>query len=70
MLIQHFLGQAMIQHGKQVGSLSKEALELLLAHRWKGNVSQLMDEMERAVILTAPQTPIEVSVLSPEILSR
>ena len=49
---------------RDVGALTNEALERLMAYDWPGNVRELENELERAVALTAAGTPIEGSRLS------
>ena len=39
------------KHGTRVTNVSPEALDALLAHRWEGNVRELRNVIERAVIL-------------------
>lgn len=52
-LAYHFAGQAMVRHGKQLAGIDEEALALLAGYPWPGNVQELEEEMQRAVILTA-----------------
>ncbi len=51
-LAQHFLKKYAIQNAKDVRSFSDEAMSLLLRHLWPGNVRQLENAIERAVVLT------------------
>jgi two-component system, NtrC family, response regulator HydG len=51
--------RAAARHGKQVGGLSRRALELLAAHDWPGNVRELESEVERAVLLCADGGQLE-----------
>lgn len=67
LLAQHYLSRSMVRHGKQVGAPSPEAWELLVAHRWEGNVLELEEEMERAVVLTPRGEPVSPEVLSPRL---
>jgi DNA-binding NtrC family response regulator len=50
-LAQHFLKKFSILNGKEVRSLSDEAMALLLRQPWPGNVRQLENAIERAVVL-------------------
>ncbi len=47
----HFLKRFSTKMGKSPVSLSKEAEKLLIAHRWEGNIRELQNVIERAVIL-------------------
>jgi len=51
-LAQHFLKKYALQNAKDVRSFSDEAMSLLLRHPWPGNVRQLENAIERAVVLT------------------
>lgn len=46
-----FLEKCSKELGKEVGGLSREARELLVAYTWPGNVRELENVIERAVIL-------------------
>jgi len=49
-LTEHFLERFNREHGKGV-TFSKDALELLLEYRWTGNVRELENLVERAVVM-------------------
>ncbi|MBI2481330.1 MAG: sigma-54-dependent Fis family transcriptional regulator [Planctomycetia bacterium] len=62
LLIQHCLHQLSRQLRKDVTSVSAEALQLLLSHRWPGNIRELQTVLRKAVLkATGP-------VLVPEFL--
>src|SRR5207244_159254 len=50
-LVRHFLARFAAEEGKRIGRLSAEALALLVAYRWPGNVRQLENAVFRAVVL-------------------
>jgi DNA-binding NtrC family response regulator len=50
-LARHFLARIAAEEGKRVRGLSAEALALLSASRWPGNVRQLENAIFRAVVL-------------------
>jgi DNA-binding NtrC family response regulator len=50
-LARHFLARIAAEEGKRVRRFSAEALTLLSAHRWPGNVRQLENAIFRAVVL-------------------
>ena len=50
-LVRHFLARFSAEEGKRVGRVSGEALALLTAYRWPGNVRQLENAVFRAVVL-------------------
>jgi two-component system response regulator FlrC len=51
LLAEHFLKRCKAQTGKSVIGLSEPALDALERHGWKGNIRELENTMERAVIL-------------------
>src|ERR1700716_2165419 len=50
-LVRHFLARFAAEEGKRTRSISGEALRLLAAYRWPGNVRQLENAVFRAVVL-------------------
>jgi two-component system NtrC family response regulator/two-component system response regulator HydG len=55
-LAHHFLKRFAESNGKEVRGFSDEALALLLQHRWPGNVREMENAIERAVILSMEST--------------
>jgi two-component system response regulator PilR (NtrC family) len=55
-LAQHFLEHFASQMGKRVRTISAEAMRLLQAHSWRGNVRELQNAIERAVALEQSET--------------
>jgi transcriptional regulator with GAF, ATPase, and Fis domain len=51
-LADHFLSELAGRMGRGEAGLSAEARELLLAHRWPGNIRELQNAIERALILS------------------
>jgi Nif-specific regulatory protein len=51
-LTEHFLERFNREHGKSI-AFSKDALDLLLEYRWTGNVRELENLVERAVVMAA-----------------
>ena len=68
-LVLHFLQKAARKTGKLVQRLSDDVIRLLLEHPWPGNIRELQNVIERAVVL-AETDQIEVHDLPPEIRSR
>ena len=50
-LVRHFLTRFAAEEGKRVRAISREALSLLAAANWPGNVRQLENAIFRAVVL-------------------
>ena len=59
LLALHFLGKFCRKYDKRLAGISKQAAAVLEAHDWEGNVRELENEIERAVILTAPDREIQ-----------
>lgn len=50
-LARHFLARIAAEEGKRVRAIGNEALDMLSAYRWPGNVRQLENAIFRAVVL-------------------
>jgi DNA-binding NtrC family response regulator len=50
-LVRHFLARIAAEEGKRIRTVSGDALALLAAYRWPGNVRQLENAVFRAVVL-------------------
>lgn len=55
----HFLGKYSGKYGKRVHGFTREAMRRLQTWRWEGNVRELENMIERAVILTPDEGTIE-----------
>jgi len=56
LLAEYFLRKYGESYHKEMFSISKEAMEILLKYDWPGNVRELENQMERAVVLnSAPE---------------
>jgi len=65
-LVFSFLRNAVRRTGKQIRQIAPEALEVLEHHRWPGNIRELENAVERAVILADSDT-IEVHDLPADV---
>ena len=52
LLVNYFVSKLARRMRKQITSVSRQAMEFLTSHSWKGNVRELANFIERAVILT------------------
>ena len=50
-LAEHFLARFADENGKHIGAISKEAADLLLRYDFPGNVRELQNMLERAVVM-------------------
>lgn len=62
-LVSHFLDYFAKEYGKKPKRMSPEAMEAFLHYMWRGNVSELMNVVERFVILV-PEDTISAEHLS------
>ncbi|MFZ5950162.1 MAG: sigma-54 interaction domain-containing protein [Candidatus Rifleibacteriota bacterium] len=51
LLVDHFIERFSRFYGRQIKGISNEAISLLLHHQWPGNIRELENIIERAVIL-------------------
>lgn len=51
LLIEHFLKDIAIQHGKQIEGMSKGARQAFMAYDWPGNIRQLRNWVERMIVV-------------------
>jgi formate hydrogenlyase transcriptional activator len=52
LLVDYFVSTLSQRMGKQIESIPEEAMEVLINHPWRGNVRELANFIERAVILS------------------
>jgi DNA-binding NtrC family response regulator len=75
-LVEHFVAQYARQHGKPIRGISEELFKALRTYRWPGNVRQLRNVVERAVVMCSgdvllPQhLPGDVSQPAPRTLDE
>lgn len=71
-LITHFMAQAASAHGMPARSLTEEAIVILQAYPWPGNVRQLKNVIEWILIMAGGSTrePVPGGMLPPEIRSE
>src|SRR5215468_10971628 len=67
LLIAHFLQKFSKELGKDVRGVSPEALAVLERYHWPGNIRELENVIERAIVLGNGET-IEVDALPPNVL--
>ncbi|HJW69905.1 MAG TPA: sigma-54 dependent transcriptional regulator [Candidatus Binatia bacterium] len=66
-LARHLVHQLAAQLRKRVGEPTPEALEQLVRHPFPGNVRELANELERAILLADPGAPITEDLLSEQV---
>ncbi|MEO8274893.1 MAG: sigma-54 dependent transcriptional regulator [Thermoanaerobaculia bacterium] len=68
LLARHFLAVYAEENGKALRTISPAALELLMDYRWQGNVRELENAIERAVVLSSGEL-LDVELLPPTVRS-
>ncbi len=69
-LVDYFVGQVARQTGIRIRRIGDDAMAVLQAHNWPGNVRQLRNNVERVMILSRgdnPEAPITADLLPAEI---
>jgi formate hydrogenlyase transcriptional activator len=56
LLVEHFVGRFAKAAGKNLRHIDKQTLELLKSYHWPGNIRELQNVVERAVILSETDT--------------
>lgn len=69
LLVNHFLTKFSVENGKNLRSVSPEALRPLMDYGWPGNVRELENVIERAVVLSNGST-IGIELLPDHIVGR
>src|SRR6478672_8807427 len=69
LLVNYFVSKLSQRMRKQITSVSRQTMEILTNHSWRGNVRELANFIERAVILTRGEeleAPVSELATSPE----
>ena len=69
LLVNYFVSKFAARMGKQIKSVSRQAIEMLTIYPWPGNIRELANFIERAVIFTGGQqlqVPLETLRVSSE----
>jgi DNA-binding NtrC family response regulator len=64
LLAEHFLAGFARKHGVQVAGFAPGSVAALEEHAWPGNIRELQNTIERAVILTESGAPIDLGALN------
>ena len=67
--LRHLSDEVLDQHGNVVAALGEDAIAVLQAHDWPGNVRQLRNNVERLMILAGgePEAVISASMLPQDV---
>lgn len=69
LLVDHFLREASETCGREIEGFDQQAMAMLQSYQWPGNVRQLQNVVERAVLLSR-ESVLTLEDLPPEILGR
>jgi DNA-binding NtrC family response regulator len=67
LLAQFFVRKSCQENGVECKQLTQDALRVLMAHDWPGNIRQLENAIEHAVAMSAPHLEIRPDSLPPEV---
>ena len=69
MLVTHFVEKYGARMSKQISSVSEDGMDTLVRHPWPGNIRELQNYIERAVILTTGDV-LQIPPLSSRMLNK
>jgi Nif-specific regulatory protein len=52
-LAEHFISEFCKQHGKTIKRISTPALDMMMSYEWHGNIRELQNCIERAVLMSS-----------------
>ncbi|MEN6371766.1 MAG: sigma-54 dependent transcriptional regulator [Armatimonadota bacterium] len=64
LLVEHFIGKYAKENGKVIKYASPEALDILMNYKWPGNIRQLENTVERAIVLADD----DAQLITPDLL--
>jgi len=67
LLVEHFLGKYQAFYSKRTSGVSDKAMRALMEYNWPGNIRELENMIERGVILTDHNQPIDLAALFPSL---
>ena len=70
LLVDHFIGKLAQRHNRRKARMTPSALGLLVQFDWPGNIRELENEMERALMLAGGDEEIKTEYLSEKITGR
>lgn len=70
LLVNHFLKQLGLKMGKEVTSITPEAMQKIMLHDWPGNVRELENTIEFAMAMTRQNVITEELILPSNAMSR
>jgi DNA-binding NtrC family response regulator len=69
LLVEHFLQKSSTEFGRKIEGFTPEAMQLLQTHSWPGNIRELENIVQRAVLLTKSDW-IDVPALPPQLQTQ
>ncbi len=69
LILQHFIRQNTVKMGKDITGLTPEAMRMLIAYEWPGNIRELRNAVEYSFVL-CPGGLIDVDHLPPRIIQQ
>jgi len=67
LLVEYFIEKYNKEFGKSIAGISKDSMDILINYKWRGNVRELENLIERIAVLSSPKEIIQPNHLPPEI---
>ena len=67
LLVEHFLQKSLAEIEKEIEGFTPEAMQALVEHQWPGNIRELENVVQRAVLLSK-RPELDVSLLPPSVV--
>lgn len=69
LLVEHFLQNSLSEVSKEIDGFTDSAIEVMMGYAWPGNIRELENVVQRAVLLSKSPT-IDADMLPPQLLSN
>src|SRR5260370_22432503 len=71
LLVRHFVWEFSRRNNRLIDTIPSETMEALLSYHWPGNIRELQNVIERAVIISkAPVLHVSLAELKPDISTK
>ncbi len=66
-LVQHFIDKYNVEMGKNCTGVAEDAMQMLMNYEWKGNIRELQNVIERAIIFAESEQlqPADIGLMGP-----
>jgi transcriptional regulator with PAS, ATPase and Fis domain len=66
-LVRHFIDKNNVEMGKNCTGVAEDAMQMLMNYEWKGNIRELQNVIERAIIFAESEQlqPVDIGLMGP-----